>query len=225
MFSRQYSQPNAFEKISIFCEDGIHFIKMRDIIRCEAEDNYTHIHLCGGKRITSAKTLKSYEDMLRGLNFYRVHKRHLVNLNFTAKFVKSDGGYLIMEDGTQINVSRRRRPELLQIFKQAQNTARNIIVTALDSTYRITVQDIIRCEAVNTNTIIHLRSREHIKATAEIQVYEDLLTGNKNFYRVHKRHLVNLSFVENVLKGDECYLIMKDGKMIEISPDKLDPFL
>ena len=120
VFSQHYNNPNAFEKMSISAIDGIYFINIRDIIRCEAEDNYTHIHLRGGDRITASKTIKAYEDMLSGVNFYRVHKRHLINLNFMVKFVKGDGGYLIMEDGKQIEVSRRRRPAFMEQMRRLQ---------------------------------------------------------------------------------------------------------
>ncbi len=120
VFSQHYNNPNAFEKMSISAIDGIYFINIRDIIRCEAEDNYTHIHLRGGEKITASKTIKAYEDLLSGVNFYRVHKRHLINLNFMVKFVKGDGGYLIMEDGKQIEVSRRRRPAFMEQMRRLQ---------------------------------------------------------------------------------------------------------
>ncbi|MBC6992905.1 LytTR family DNA-binding domain-containing protein [Neolewinella lacunae] len=111
---QQYaSHPNAFDKLSIAALDGIHFVKIRDIVRFEAEDNYTHIYLVGGNKITASKTIKAYEDMLAPFNFYRVHKRHVINMNYMKKFVKGDGGYLIMDDGIHIEVSRRRRPAFM----------------------------------------------------------------------------------------------------------------
>lgn len=114
------NHPNAFEKMSIAALDGIHFVKIREIIRFEAEDNYTHIFLDGGQRITASKTIKAYEDLLGPFNFYRVHKRHVINLNYMKKFVKGDGGYLIMDDGINIEVSRRRRPAFMEKLRQLQ---------------------------------------------------------------------------------------------------------
>ena len=119
---QQYtSHPNSFEKMSIAALDGIHFVKIRDIVRFEAEDNYTHIFLSDGGRITASKTIKAYEDMLTPFNFYRVHKRHVINMNYMKKFVKGEGGYLIMDDDARIEVSRRRRPAFMTQLRVLQD--------------------------------------------------------------------------------------------------------
>jgi two-component system LytT family response regulator len=120
LFNQAYSNPNAFEKMSISALDGIYFVSIRDILRFEAEDNYTHIFLRNGEKITASKTIKAYEEMLQGINFYRVHKRHVINLNYMRKFVKGDGGYLIMDDGKKIEVSRRRRPAFMEQMRRLQ---------------------------------------------------------------------------------------------------------
>ncbi|NUQ25553.1 MAG: response regulator transcription factor [Saprospiraceae bacterium] len=118
VFNAYYNNPNAFTKMSISALDGIYFVNIKDIVRFEAEDNYTHIYLTTGDRITASKTIKSYEDLLAPFNFYRVHKRHVINLNYMRKFVKGDGGYLIMDDGIKIEVSRRRRPAFMVFMEQ-----------------------------------------------------------------------------------------------------------
>lgn len=120
VFNHVYNNPNAFEKMSISALDGIYFVNLKDIVRFEAEDNYTHIYLKNGEKITASKTIKAYEEMLQGLNFYRVHKRHVINLNFMRKFVKGDGGYLVMDDGKKIDVSRRRRPSFMEQMRRLQ---------------------------------------------------------------------------------------------------------
>lgn len=120
LLSNHYNNPNAFRKMAISALDGIYFVNFGDIVRLEAEDNYTHIHLKGGERMTASKTIKSYEEMLSPYNFYRVHKRHVINLNFMRKFVKGDGGYLIMDDGIKIEVSRRRRPAFMEQMRRLQ---------------------------------------------------------------------------------------------------------
>ncbi|MCB9284060.1 MAG: response regulator transcription factor [Lewinellaceae bacterium] len=120
VFNHVYNNPNAFEKMSISALDGIYFVNLRDIVRFEAEDNYTHIFLQSGEKITASKTIKAYEEMLAGLNFYRVHKRHVINLNYMRKFVKGDGGYLVMDDGKKIDVSRRRRPSFMEQMRRLQ---------------------------------------------------------------------------------------------------------
>ncbi len=120
VFNHVYNNPNAFEKMSISALDGIYFVNLKDIVRFEAEDNYTHIYLKSGEKITASKTIKAYEEMLQGLNFYRVHKRHVINLNYMRKFVKGDGGYLVMDDGKKIDVSRRRRPSFMEQMRRLQ---------------------------------------------------------------------------------------------------------
>lgn len=120
IFNTYYNNPNAFQKMSVSALDGIHFVNIKDILRFEADDNYTHIYLSTGERLTASKTIKSYEELLAPFNFYRVHKRHVVNLNFMRMFVKGDGGYLIMDDGMKIEVSRRRRPAFMERIKQLQ---------------------------------------------------------------------------------------------------------
>ena len=121
VFNQHYfNKPNPFKKMSISALDGIYFINIQDIIRCEAEDNYTHIHLSNGDKITASRTIKAYEDMLSSVNFYRVHKSHLINLNYMKKFVKGDGGYLVMDDGKKIEVSRRRRPAFMEQMRRLQ---------------------------------------------------------------------------------------------------------
>ncbi len=121
IFQSYMNNPNAFTKMSISALDGIYFVSIKDVVRFEAEDNYTHIFLNNGDRITASKSIKAYEDMLAPFNFYRVHKRHVINLNYMRKFVKGDGGYLIMDDDIKIEVSRRRRPAFMEQMKRLQS--------------------------------------------------------------------------------------------------------
>lgn len=120
LFNKSLSNPNSFEKMSIAAIDGIYFVNIKDIVRFEAEDNYTHIYLNNGDRITASKTIKAYEDQLIELNFFRVHKRHVINLNYMRKFIKGDGGYLVMDDGKKIDVSRRRRPAFMEQMRRLE---------------------------------------------------------------------------------------------------------
>jgi two-component system, LytTR family, response regulator len=114
-----FLNPNAFGKMSVSAVDGIYFINIKDIVRLEAEDNYTHIFTKQKERMTVAKTIKSYEELLSGVNFFRVHKRHLINLNFMNKFLKGDS-LVVMDDDLKIEVSRRRRPQFLELMKKLQ---------------------------------------------------------------------------------------------------------
>lgn len=120
IFKNFYNNPNAFSKMSVSAVDGIYFVNIRDIVRFEAEDNYTHIFLVNGERITACKTIKSYEDLLSPMNFFRVHKRYMINLNYMRKYVRGDGGYVILEDNTEIEVSRRRRAPFIELLRKLQ---------------------------------------------------------------------------------------------------------
>ncbi len=110
------NSPTTFEKMSISALDGIYFINIKDIIRLEAEDNYTHIYTKDGSRMTVPKTIKHYEELLSSSNFFRVHKKHLINLNCMSKFMKGDS-VVVMDDTIIIEVSRRRRPAFMEIMK------------------------------------------------------------------------------------------------------------
>lgn len=120
LLQQNYSpnMPNAFEKIGISGLDGVHFVRLRDIVRLEAEDNYTHFILKTGNKITASKTIKAYEDTLLRLNFVRVHKKHIVNMNYMKTYIKGEGGYLILENGETIEVSRRKKATLMDSVRR-----------------------------------------------------------------------------------------------------------
>lgn len=102
------------KKISIPSQEGMLLIDISDIIRLEAESNYTHFYLKDKRKVTVSKTLKSFEEQLIKNNFCRVHSTHLVNLNEVERYVKGDGGFLVLKDTTNIPVSRANRNELME---------------------------------------------------------------------------------------------------------------
>ncbi|HMH23600.1 MAG TPA: LytTR family DNA-binding domain-containing protein [Puia sp.] len=105
-------QPTA-SKIAIPTMEGLQMIPVESIITCASNSNYTTLHLKGQQKITASRTLKEIEEMLDGLSFLRVHQSSLVNLNEVSKYVRGEGGYLVMSDGTSIDVSRSRKESLL----------------------------------------------------------------------------------------------------------------
>jgi len=106
-------KPRNKKKIAIAEGKGMVILSIDQIVRCEADKNYTNIFLQNGQSILSSKNLKEYEDMLQDEAFYRVHQSHLINLNFIEKLTKEDGAYLVLKDGSQVEVSRRRKSELM----------------------------------------------------------------------------------------------------------------
>ncbi|MCB9446725.1 MAG: response regulator transcription factor [Flavobacteriales bacterium] len=105
---------SRLKKIVVPEGDGMTFIGLSDIIRCESDGNYTYIILKGGKRIVATKTLGDYEDMLAEENFVRIHRSHLINLEHVSRYIKGEGGYVIMSDGSEVEVSRRKKAEFLE---------------------------------------------------------------------------------------------------------------
>lgn len=96
-------------KISIPTNEGIIFTYVRDLIRVESESNYSYIHFSNRKPILVSKTLKEFEDLLTPYKFFRIHNSHLINTRLIAKYIKSDGGSVIMENGDRIEISRRKK--------------------------------------------------------------------------------------------------------------------
>ncbi len=103
-------------KIAVNSLTEIHYINLENIICLRAESNYTDIILDCKQKITSCKSLKEYEDSLNPNTFFRTCKSYIINIQQVERFIKTDGGYLIMKEGYQIPVSRQKKKELLEIL-------------------------------------------------------------------------------------------------------------
>jgi two-component system, LytTR family, response regulator len=108
----------AHEKLALHTQDKIHIVNISDILRCESSINYTEFHFVNAKKLLVTKTLKEFEDLLSDQGFYRVHQSHLINTKYIKEFVKTDGGYLIMNDGSNVPVSTRKRPEVMKMLEE-----------------------------------------------------------------------------------------------------------
>lgn len=97
------------KKIAIPDADGIRFVDVNEIIRCEAAGNYTQVVINTKESLLSNKSLRDFESLLGDNNFIRIHQSHLVCLDKVKKYVKNDGNYVIMVDGSKVDVSRRRK--------------------------------------------------------------------------------------------------------------------
>jgi two-component system, LytTR family, response regulator len=104
---------NKQARISVPTFDGLQMLNTEDIIKCVANESYTEIILVGGTRLMVSRILKEYEELLSELNFFRIHNSCLVNLKHVKKYVKGEGGYVLMSDGETCEVSRRKKSELL----------------------------------------------------------------------------------------------------------------
>lgn len=101
-------------KITLATFDGFEFVEIDNILYCKADGSYTHFHLKNGQKITTSKNLKFYADILIEYGFYRNHSATLINLRFIKRYSKSDGGYLIMVDGSELSISKSRKAGLLE---------------------------------------------------------------------------------------------------------------
>lgn len=105
------------KKIILKTAESIHLIKVYDIIRCEADKGYTEFFMRDNKKILVSKGLKEYDEMLGEFGFIRTHQSHLINLDYIASFEKTDGGYILMTDGSTVPVSSRKREYVFNIFE------------------------------------------------------------------------------------------------------------
>lgn len=110
------SPQNDAKKIILSTSEGMHIVSTDDIVRCESDDYYTNFFFVNGTSLLISKTLKQNEAMLSDFDFIRPHKSHLVNIKYIKSFLKVDGGYILMTDGSKIPVSRRKRESIVEIL-------------------------------------------------------------------------------------------------------------
>lgn len=110
------NKANSKHKIILTHLQGFSVYETDDIIRFEADGNYSKVYLTDRKPMTISKPLKYFEET-GGEDFFRVHKSHLINLKYFKEFLNQDGGYAILKDGTKIEISRRKLPEFIDKVK------------------------------------------------------------------------------------------------------------
>ncbi|MCB0705916.1 MAG: response regulator transcription factor [Saprospiraceae bacterium] len=108
---------SVLQRVGIPTKTGIDFIPIEDILYCEADSNYTYIHLNQKNKLLSAKTLKEFVQLFSDHAFCRIHQSFLINLNHLEKYYRGDGGYVEMTNGASLPVSRSKKEELLGKIK------------------------------------------------------------------------------------------------------------
>jgi len=116
--SENLQSRKVLKRIILHTSDHLQLVSVSEIIRAEADSNYTSFSISGGKRILVARTIKEFESLLSGSGMIRVHQSHLVNLDFIDRFVKKDGGYLILKDGSKVPVSPNLKKQVLQTITE-----------------------------------------------------------------------------------------------------------
>ena len=108
---------SGFNKIAVPTAEGYELIPATEVVYFEADSNYTHIFLKNKPKIIACRTLKKIEEQIQDYNcFVRVHNSYMVNLNEVVRYVRGEGGYLVMSDNSSVNVSRSRKDALLKFF-------------------------------------------------------------------------------------------------------------
>jgi two-component system LytT family response regulator len=100
-------------KIAVPTNAGLEFLVIRNIVRIESSANYSRIYLINGQSLFVTRLLKDFEEMLLPYRFFRIHNSHLINLNYIHKYLRGDGGQVVMENGDVVDVSRRKKDEFL----------------------------------------------------------------------------------------------------------------
>jgi two-component system LytT family response regulator len=111
-------QHNAgrIERVAVPSTEGIDFFETSDITFCKADDCYTVLHLVNGQTKTVTRTLKDFENLLAESGFCRVHNSYLINLRHVKRYVRGEGGYVILTGDHHVDISRRRKEEFLSLL-------------------------------------------------------------------------------------------------------------
>ncbi len=110
--------PNSKKRLVLKTHESVYVLELDQIIRCEADKNYTTFFLVGGKKIVVSKTLKDYETILSPHNFLRIQQSHLVNLDFIDRYDKANGGVVVMKDGAEVPLSHAKREHFFNLIEK-----------------------------------------------------------------------------------------------------------
>jgi len=107
-------------KIVLPLQDGFEVVNLKDVVHCDAHDNFTDFYFSARPKMMICRTLKFYEELLSESGFLRIHKSHIINLEHVQKYKKGKGGQLTMSNGSVIDVSPNKKDELMQYFEKGK---------------------------------------------------------------------------------------------------------
>ena len=114
----QSVEKRSFDRISLATINGFQMVDTANIVFCKADGNYSNFYLKTGEKIMVTKIIKEFEQLLSPDIFFRIHQSHIVNLKCINRYIKGEGGVVVMSDGTELEVSRRRKKELISRLSQ-----------------------------------------------------------------------------------------------------------
>jgi two-component system LytT family response regulator len=116
-FFNYYERRTQNRRIVLKTTESISIVEISDIVYCRSDNTYTTFYLKNKEKILISRPMKEYEEMLSEYGFFRPHQSFLVNLQYISRLDKSDGGFLILKDHTEIPVSIRRKSRLIQVLE------------------------------------------------------------------------------------------------------------
>lgn len=117
-FFDHYEKQNSNKKIVLRTSDSVFLVNLTDIKYCKSDNSYTIFHIKDRKNIMVSRSIKEYSELLEEYSFCRPHQSYLVNINYIEKLDKTDGGFIILDDKTEIPVSTRRKHAIMQILEK-----------------------------------------------------------------------------------------------------------
>ncbi len=111
-------QPGNRRKLVLKTQECVYIVDLMEIIRCEADKNYTFFFLNSGKKILVSRTLKDFETMLNGYGFFRIQQSHLINLDYLDRYDKHQGGAIIMKDGSALPLSPAKKDQFFKLLER-----------------------------------------------------------------------------------------------------------
>lgn len=106
------------EMVALPNSHGLDLVHVQDIMYCTADGNYTTVYQTGNKKTVVSRNLKEFERMLEGQDFFRIHNSSLINLRFISRYIRGDGGQVVMRDGTHLDVARQKKDLFLQALSR-----------------------------------------------------------------------------------------------------------
>ena len=118
----QHLRGNTFKhsRLALPATDGLVFVNVDQIIYCEATGNYTNIHMDDGRKFVVSRTLKDYEELLEDQDFFRIHNSFLINLNSLKKYIRGEGGQVVMNNNQTLDVSKAKKKSFLEKIKMKE---------------------------------------------------------------------------------------------------------